>query len=201
MQKYSATSLFVRIKYALIDEIGKNFRLYLTYLAILAVGLAVGIVWGIKISGEDADCNVINYIDGFLCGDNGILSLFFDNIFTFIIFGVLLFLALKIPFVVWGIVVGAGFFLAKGARDGLILILSCGGSGILTGVLFYLIFRLFYCLVLSFSVVFVVLQGKYNPCCCSKQVLMRVLVLYGSSLLVCFLYSIVVSIVIKIILV
>lgn len=201
MQKYSATSVFIRIKYALIDEMRENFRLYLTYFVILAVGLIVGIIWGIKISGGDFNCNVYNYLGGLMCGDSGILSLFFDNLITFILFGALLVFALKVPFLVWVTMIGTSFFLAKGVRDGVILIVSCGGGGVVTALLFYIIFRLIYCIVLSFSIVCIILKGKFLPCSCTKQVLIRTLILYGITLLVCLVYSIIVSIVIKIILV
>lgn len=200
MQKYSATSLFTRAKYALLDEIRINFRSYLSYFIILAIGLIVGIVWGIKIGSSDTECNVINYLDGFLCGESGVFTLFFDYLVTYILFGVLIFFALKTPFLVWVTMIGASLFLAKGVRDGLFLILSCGGSAIVTGVLFYMVFRLIYCIVLSFSIVFIILHKKYLPCNCANQVV-KVLVLYGLAVLTCFIYSFIISIISSIILV
>lgn len=200
MQKHSTTSLFIRLKYALLDEIGKNLRLYITYFIVLGIGLIVGILWGIKIASTDTLFTINNYLDGFLSGECGLFSLFFDNILTYAIFGVLLIIALKLPIFSWIIIVCLSFFLAKGVRDGVYLFVSCGGSGIVAGLLFYIIFRLLYCIVLSISLIFVILQGKYCYCC-TKQIMFKVLILYSFAILSCLVYSLVISIVITIILV
>lgn len=199
MQKHSTTSLFTRLKYALLDEIRKNSRLYLTYFIILGIGSIVGILWGIKIASNDTLFAVKNYLDGFLSGECGLFSLFFDNILTYAIFGILLIIALKLPMFSWITIVCSSIFLAKGVRDGVFLFISCGGGGMVAGLLFCIIFRLFYCIVLSISLIFVIHQGKY--CYCTKQIMFKFLILYSFVILLCLVYSLVVSIVITIILV
>ena len=195
MQKYCAISFFKKIKYAICDEIRANLRLYIIYFVCLALGLIIGILWGIKLSSDGVELNVVNYIHGFVAGEQGIFSLFFDNFLTFVLVGIFIFLSTKIKIFSWVTFVFSCYLLLKTSRNGVYLISLCDVSSIITGVLFYLIFYLIYTIVLSISIVFIILNAKTCFLCGIKNYLIKVGVRYGACLCVTLCYSVVVSIV------
>lgn len=195
MQKYCATSLFMKIKNAIVDEVRKNLRQYLIYLVCVTIGLIVGIFWGINLASNDVEINVINYIQEFVIGEQGVFSLFFNNVITFVVVALLLMFSIKFRFLIWVSLFFVSLLLSRGIRNGVYLICVCDVSGILSGVIFYIIFHLIYSIVLSISFVFIILNSKTCFTCNLKKVLSKLAILYGTCLLVTLLYSIIVSIV------
>lgn len=193
MQKNSAISLYRRLSYVIVDEIRKNFRLYIVYFTILIVGIVTGVIWGIRLTQSDVDREVINYLDCFISGECGLFSHFIDFVWTYVLGCIFILLSLKVGIFKWISVGFMALFLAKTVRDGVFLIFSGGLSCILTGALFYIIYSIIYCLVLSFLIVFIILRSRCANSCQYNEILKRVIVFYFIDLAICFVYSLIIS--------
>lgn len=193
MQKYSATSFFARVKYAVTGEMRRNSKLYSIYFVFLVLGVALGIVWGIMLVDGVAECVVRNYVAEFTCGDSGLFTVFFSRLFTYVFVFVILILAFKFTAISYSLYFVVSFVLAKFVRDGMWLALSGGVSAILSGLLFYIIFGIIYCSLLSFLVIYIILGRKSVPCFPQKKDFTKFVIFYSVLLVICVLYTIVLS--------
>lgn len=197
MQKYSTVFLFKKIKNYITSLFFAHKLFFISYFFVVLIGIVVGVLLGRNVYDNASELFVENYIIGFICGENGLLSVFLSRIVFYVIaFLLSIFVLFNYK---WGITyyVFVFFYIMRSVKNAVVLILCGGLENLLCAILFYLIFDLIFVILFSFFVINIIICGKYKGCkrscgkayCKSKSLILQ----YVMILLLCLVVSIVLS--------
>lgn len=164
MQKYSTVLLFKKIKNYIFCTLSAHKIFFLLYFGAVLLGIVTGVVLGKNIYNNANDFFIENYITGFICKENGILTVFLSRIVFYILaFFLSIFVLRNYK---WGITifVFAFIYILRSVKNAVILILCGGLENILCATLFYLLFDLIFIILFSFLAINTIICAKYKVC-------------------------------------